>query len=442
MTFQIQDLCRQACDADIRTAIAKLPRDLPQTYNRLLSRISSSGKEAIVENIFRWLAAAKRPLSVWELREAIAVRPEDEYLIRDRLVNNPDGVVNWCNNLVVMDEEEEIVQFAHHSVQQFLLSESSDTTTKRFHFRQTDADSQAGEICVTYLNFNDFERQLSSIPKNSYLIEPRNIAKAATTGSSRLAKYMIRVAERTSGLKRSSGAGLNMCHFEETSDSSKLKADDLIRDQYAFLAYASEFWWPHAANLCPGDSRGWTLWKQLLPAKNTLAIKPWITEKGDIDTAIVKRIIISENHCALAASVGDFGLAGDDFLNDLLTSIRGGKCRLVNALLHTGLNINARLPGLLEGLEGTPFALACACGNDEMVGLLLKKGFEGHAPTELFHPSGVPFRWAYRNGHSSTVKLLLKYQADVAAETTLVTNEGPEDEELISAHHQRGRAGL
>ena len=102
-------LCRETCDADLRKAIAKLPRDLPQTYDRVLHRILQRGNESIVENVFQWVGAVKRPLLLGELREAIAVLPEDKYLQRDRLVNDPDRIITWCNNLVVMDEEDDLV---------------------------------------------------------------------------------------------------------------------------------------------------------------------------------------------------------------------------------------------------------------------------------------------------------------------------------------------
>jgi ankyrin repeat protein len=436
VAFQIQDLCRQTCDADIRTAIAKLPRDLPQTYNRLLSRISNSGKEEIVESIFRWVAATKRPLSLWELREAIAVRPEDIYLNRDRLINNPDGIANWCNNLVVMDEEEEIVQFAHHSIQQFLLSESSDQMTKRFHFSHADADFQAGEICVTYLNFNDFERQLALPPKSSILIQPTDIAKAATGGSSRLTKYLIHLAERKSGIKKPNGAGRDILHFKQTSNETKVDIHDIVRDQYPFLAYASEFWWTHSANLGPAKSRAWTLWKRLLPAENILARKPWIIGKDSVDIACVKGMILSENHLALAASVEDIGIAEADFVNVLLDSIRVENCQVVKSLLNTGLRINASVLALPEG---TPFALACLYGNDEIVELFLKKGSEVNGRGELF---GAPLKWATRKGHLSVVKLLLDNQADVDAEPKLLKDDFSEIKNPTWARQQRGGAAL
>jgi len=73
--FQIQNICEQKRDADIRRAIRNLPKDLPETYERILRKIEDSGTSLIAQRVFKWAAAAKRPLSVEEMREAIVVEP-------------------------------------------------------------------------------------------------------------------------------------------------------------------------------------------------------------------------------------------------------------------------------------------------------------------------------------------------------------------------------
>lgn len=116
VAFQIEDLCRQICDADIRNSLTTLPKDLPETYERILSRIIKEGNAEIVNRIFRWVIAAKRPLLLEELWEAIAIEPGDTFLQRDRLVNNAGRLVPWCSSLVASDEEDLLVQFAHHKI--------------------------------------------------------------------------------------------------------------------------------------------------------------------------------------------------------------------------------------------------------------------------------------------------------------------------------------
>ena len=116
VAFQIEDLYRQKSDAEIRHTLKTLPKDLPETYQRALSRIIKDGNQKLANQIFRWVAAAKRPLRLEELREAIAVVPGDEFLDRERLVNNADSLTTSCGGLIVSDDEDVVVQFVHHTV--------------------------------------------------------------------------------------------------------------------------------------------------------------------------------------------------------------------------------------------------------------------------------------------------------------------------------------
>lgn len=69
---------RQVCNADIRKSPAALPRGLPETLEQRLLWIVEEDNAENAENIFRWIATAKRPLSPVELREAITFQATDE----------------------------------------------------------------------------------------------------------------------------------------------------------------------------------------------------------------------------------------------------------------------------------------------------------------------------------------------------------------------------
>lgn len=77
---------------------------------------------------------------------------------KDRLVNGIDRLPSWCGDLVIVDDEDPLVQFVHHSVKDFLVSEQHRAETKGFHFGLADVDLAAGEACIVYLNFNDFKQ--------------------------------------------------------------------------------------------------------------------------------------------------------------------------------------------------------------------------------------------------------------------------------------------
>ncbi|KAF2142293.1 uncharacterized protein K452DRAFT_193514, partial [Aplosporella prunicola CBS 121167] len=121
VAFQLQDVCNQKCDNDIYRVLENLPKDLPETYKRLLGRIDADGNKAIATRIFRWLACAKRPMTLEELREAIAVEPLQPFSMPERLINDISRLGPWCQGLAVVNEEYGTLEFTHYTVQTFLL---------------------------------------------------------------------------------------------------------------------------------------------------------------------------------------------------------------------------------------------------------------------------------------------------------------------------------
>ena len=104
VAFQIGDICRQVCDHDIRETIQILPKNLPETYNRILSTIDKMGKAKLAKKIFPWVAIARRPMLLEEIREAIGVEFLQPYSNPERLVNDMSQNVSWCGNIIVLDE--------------------------------------------------------------------------------------------------------------------------------------------------------------------------------------------------------------------------------------------------------------------------------------------------------------------------------------------------
>ncbi len=144
VALQLQEICAQTCDQDIRSTIKSLPKDLSEAYERILSRVLRSGKANIAQKVYRWIAAVQRPLNLEELREAIAIEPCQAFFERDRLVNDISRVVTWCGSLVVFDEEDDSVRFAHHSIKDHFLSKPLIEEVKAFHFDLQEADEDVG----------------------------------------------------------------------------------------------------------------------------------------------------------------------------------------------------------------------------------------------------------------------------------------------------------
>lgn len=172
--------------ATLRKALGSLPKTLYETYDRILMNIDEVYQEQAVQ-VLRWLAFSKRPLSIEEVAEAIAVLPpgperSPEFDPLNRLSNPHDifqlcpGLVTSTTNLRRCDEYErhrlwdtdlshglafcydlddtakEELSLAHFSVKEYLISNHVDVGLPTpFKNLGAHPDIHMAETCVAYL---------------------------------------------------------------------------------------------------------------------------------------------------------------------------------------------------------------------------------------------------------------------------------------------------
>jgi hypothetical protein len=216
-------------------------------------RINRAGTAKSAQKIFRWVAAAKRPLSLEELREAIAIRPCQPSLTSEALEKDINQLVLYCGNLILFDEGDQVVQFAHHTVRLFLLEESRNPSLDDFHFQLQHANHDAGGICVTYLNFIDFKRQLAEISA----AQPRIYGPSVTLRASLPAgpnvstrNYWLRWMQLGSNVGKSD---VERKLYDDASMNSS-RSFEKLQSPYALLPYASEHWLSHSSAFAEEDT--------------------------------------------------------------------------------------------------------------------------------------------------------------------------------------------
>jgi ankyrin repeat protein len=130
--------------------LAKETDGLDETYKQAMDRIENQGDElrALAKQILAWIIHAKRPLSITELRHAVAVRPnavkvDIEFLPSDQTLRSV------CEGLVTVDEKSNIVRLVHYTTEEFFKR----TWQSWFHSAQTDI----ANVCIGYLSFHTFE---------------------------------------------------------------------------------------------------------------------------------------------------------------------------------------------------------------------------------------------------------------------------------------------
>ncbi|MCJ1346754.1 hypothetical protein MMC31_004972 [Peltigera leucophlebia] len=302
VVFQIEDICRQVCDRDIRETTRKLPKNLPETYNRILSRIAEMGNAKLAKRIFPWVATARRPMLLEELREAIAVETLQPYSDPERLVNDMSQIMSWCGNLIVLDEQDGTVQFTHQTVKIFLLESFRDQANADFHFEQQEINHYAGEICVTYLNFNDFKRKLIRQPKRLSLPTPEAILGATlsvepSSTSTSVWKKVARLREYRRGYNP------NPTYFFTGAALQDDKAVRELQTEHPFVFYAAKFWLHHSANFERARTQTWRLWEGLLFFEEGPATIPWEYSDWSQRTRTISRWICNQEHVALLSVI-------------------------------------------------------------------------------------------------------------------------------------------
>ncbi|RKK82859.1 hypothetical protein BFJ68_g16400 [Fusarium oxysporum] len=159
VVLQINSLCQAKTDESIRRVLADLPRDLPETFSRILKQSAALGKED-QRRALELITVACRPLTTDELREALGVVPGDPDWNPARMPNDIYAALACCGSLVIVDEETLSVKLIHHSVKQFLLSGQESVAGQTFTIQ--DANKTMAGVVVTYLNYGIFDTQLSN----------------------------------------------------------------------------------------------------------------------------------------------------------------------------------------------------------------------------------------------------------------------------------------
>ncbi|MCJ1239019.1 hypothetical protein MMC14_007012, partial [Varicellaria rhodocarpa] len=344
--LMLLEICDQTCDEDIRKTIEDLPKTIEEIYERATNKIFRTGKLKIAKKVFHWVAAAKRPLLLDELREAIAIEPCQAFSRPERLINDINQLVPLCGNLVTIVEDERVVQFAHHSVKKFFLSEQTKSSLYNIHFQLPQVDHEAGEICVTYLNFSDFKTQLTKAPTRQPPLKPTTILKTSLEGG--LNKSISNSWSKVLPVRKArSKVSFDVLRkISEAAVGNDRYLIQRLRTDHPFLAYASEYWLSHTADFMKDNTKTWKLWKSLLVADRSLAQTPWTYIDWERRTRKLTQWISEKNHKALLRLIGssdtkDLPPSEKQYL--WLSSAVKGHLQLIDILIDLG-NIKRSVP--------------------------------------------------------------------------------------------------
>ncbi|OCL01989.1 hypothetical protein AOQ84DRAFT_328059, partial [Glonium stellatum] len=390
VVLQIDALCTMRTDDTIRGALADLPKDLPETFSRILQRSEGFGKN-YQRPIPELITVAHRPLTIEELGEALSVVPGDSLWNPARLLNDVYSTLKCCGCLLTVDEDELTVRLVHHSVKQFLLSGPTGLADVPITMRA--AQKRMGGIIITYLSYGVFETQLSTsvVPQMMTGSVPSKIIHSTLDSASSvrgLALTLLRSGKRP-------GCDIGKILAETSKHFGRLVY------KFHFLSYARLYWLQHILDVSePGPIMCDML--LILMKKNAVNINAadedswklmlWAYLNGH--AIIVKHLLESGNF-----HLHSMKISGGQKL--LFMAAKDGDVAVVKLLLERGgVYINSR-----DEQGQTALWKAAGNGHEVVVKLLLKSreidvnSWDGEGRTPLWK--------AVENGDEAVVKLLL-----------------------------------
>ncbi|KAF3004045.1 hypothetical protein E8E13_001358 [Curvularia kusanoi] len=451
--LQIRTLCSLNTDYAIRKALLDLPKDISETYARILRKSGSSDPEFQVKTL-QLVLAARRPLTEDELLEALSVVPGDADYDPSKILNNVDAALGHCGCLLVTDEEELTVRVVHRSVKQYLLNGSE--SAKHRKFSEEEASRTLADVVVTYLSYKALEGEVSkpnSQQKTSQIAPLRMLQNPEfpETPQRVLAKWLRAKSRPPLDVDLGSLFGVEHGHTEPKLQST-----------FKFQHYARKYWkdhLPHVSGkntrivemsaqlmLKRADDRDWTRWKQTFEeGHETITLlfihagkiaprsrdgeggKPliWAAEKGYKDT--VKELLRSGG--------ADVNAKDKNGWTSLMHAAFKGRSDIVETLLSvSGVEVDVicggRTPLMQAARSGhkdtvkmllsdgradveakdrhgyAPLLHAADCGHEDVVGMLLDVGNIDVETQDIL--GNTPLIQAARKGNTETVEVLLR----------------------------------
>jgi ankyrin repeat protein len=149
----------------VRQALKTLPKDLNETYDRILRNIPHTCALNAIK-FLQLIIYSKRPLLLAEVVDAIATEPDlgPSFVFGNRM-DPPTAIIGYCPGLVRLmttrvnvysagledgDEVRTTIQLAHFSVQEYLLLNRKESPYQGL-FAENVANAKITQLCLAYL---------------------------------------------------------------------------------------------------------------------------------------------------------------------------------------------------------------------------------------------------------------------------------------------------
>lgn len=362
---------------------------LAKAYHETTERIRRQevGFRILADSVLLWISCSKRPLTISELRHALAVEAGDNQLDPENLPQTED-MVTVCAGLVTVDEESSIIRLVHYTTQEYF--------EKMHETWFPGAEDNITVTCITYLSFHVFDSgscesvvalrdRLQSNPLYGYAARHwgHHAQKASSQAHNMITRFLQshhHIAASYQAMWTSIPGSLSKSDASLCSMLNSVMGKSLhvgARFGLAKAMVSLEF-------------------QNDIEAKDLLFRTPLIVAAENGHERVVQMLLERGANIEASDSLGR---------TSLIVAAKTGHGAVVKRLLDSGANKNAR-----SIFWETPLIAAAMAGHEAVVQALLEKGADAaardiHGQTSLFAAAG--------SGHEGVVRLLLQQGADL-----------------------------
>ena len=359
--LQIKYLCTLGTKDAIKRKLGKLPKTLEETYAKIYEAILGEDAEEleVAKRALMWVMCSRRPLSSEEWASfSYWPEPADQD-------TGAYPLLKMCHNLVTVDNQMQVVRFAHLSVQEY-LEKLDDFTAEK-------ANSMAARFCLSVL-LSD-EMPIPSLLRESfgysrgYWVEHASQCTGSQCISKLLRSFLGTAAEpgraycdwHRYSLKRnldpadlSSSASSSTCGFDHQPENINHLYSEPVNPVFAVCCFRlgtgfQDFWDWDAFDIDSRNAHGETLLHVASLVGNEQLVKSLLENGADVNTPRWE--------------------SWSEFENPLTTAITECQARIVVTLLDHGGSVG--FPGV--GLYRNTLEFAAEHGDVNVVEAIIDR---------------------------------------------------------------------
>ncbi|KAF2469325.1 uncharacterized protein BDR25DRAFT_48216 [Lindgomyces ingoldianus] len=197
--LQLQIFLGSDSSEDVLTILEELPPNIAQTWERLLLDIDAAQNlprdRETVKKILQWLVAAARPLTLNEIRAAVAIQKYETNTELGSKLHDAQWLFKLCGPLVRLSSDQtpdkQELSLAHFSLKEFLLSgelqNSAEPSIRKYNIALSDANAYLAQVSLTYLSSRELahrcpsRQELDQLRQDHMLMDYATIHGAASS---------------------------------------------------------------------------------------------------------------------------------------------------------------------------------------------------------------------------------------------------------------------